>query len=150
MKRGILTVALALTGLFAAAVAQPAMAEGKTHYLAIHVDQNDPKVMNLALNNAQNVSKYYQSKGEKVEIEIVTYGPGLHMLRSDTSPVKERIAVMGLEMDNLQFSACGVTRGKMAKKEGMEISLVSEATPVPSGVVRLIELQEEGWAYVRP
>jgi intracellular sulfur oxidation DsrE/DsrF family protein len=143
MKRGILTVALALTGLFAAAVAQPAMAEGKTHYLAIHVDQNDPKVMNLALNNAQNVSKYYQSKGEKVEIEIVTYGPGLHMLRS-------RIAVMGLEMDNLQFSACGVTRGKMAKKEGMEISLVSEATPVPSGVVRLIELQEEGWAYVRP
>jgi intracellular sulfur oxidation DsrE/DsrF family protein len=150
MKRGILAVALALTGLFAAAVAQPAMAEGKTHYLAIHVDQNDPKVMNLALNNAQNVSKYYQSKGEKVEIEIVTYGPGLHMLRSDTSPVKERIAVMGLEMDNLQFSACGVTRGKMAKKEGMEISLVSEATPVPSGVVRLIELQEEGWAYVRP
>lgn len=150
MKRGFLAAALILTGLFATVIAQPTIAAEKTHNLAIHVDQNDPKVMNLALNNAQNVSKYYESKGETVNIEIVTYGPGLHMLRADTSPVKERIAVMGLEMDNLQFSACGVTRGKMAKKAGKEIPLLSEATPVPSGVVRLIELQEEGWSYVRP
>ncbi len=72
------------------------------------------------------------------------------MLRADTSPVKERIAVLGLEMENLQFSACGVTRDKMAEKAGKEIPLLSEATPVPSGVVRLIELQEKGWSYVRP
>lgn len=151
MKKGMAATLFVLMGLFAVVAAQPAAAgETKVHKLAIHVDQNDPKVMNLALNNAQNVSKYYESKGEKVEIEIVTYGPGLHMLRADTSPVKQRIAVLGLEMENLQFSACGVTRGKMAKKEGMEIPLLSEATPVPSGVVRLIELQEDGWSYVRP
>ena len=30
--------------------------------LAIHVDQNDPQVMNLALNNATNVIEYYRSK----------------------------------------------------------------------------------------
>jgi hypothetical protein len=38
----------------------------------------------------------------------------------------------------------------MAKKEGKEIELMSEARMVPSGVVRLIELQEDGYAYVRP
>ena len=59
-----------------------------SHRVAIHVDDNDAKVMNLALNNAKNVLDYYQSKGETVAIEIVTYGPGLHMLRADTSPVK--------------------------------------------------------------
>ena len=32
-----------------------ALAEGKTHHLAIHVDQSDAKVMNMALNNAANV-----------------------------------------------------------------------------------------------
>lgn len=149
MGRTIMMAALA--GLVAFALPQGVFAgETKTHKVAIHVDQNDPKIMNLALNNAQNVSKYYESKGEKVEIEIVTYGPGLHMLREDTSPVKARIAVLGLEMDNIQFSACGNTRGKMAKKEGMEIPLISEAVQVPSGVVRLIELQEKGWSYVRP
>lgn len=151
MRRTIMTAALAVLGLVAFGAPQAAFADGaKAHRLAIHVDQNDPKVMNLALNNAENVASYYESKGEKVEIEIVAYGPGLHMLRSDTSPVKDRIAVLGLQMDNLQFSACGNTRGKMAKKEGMEIPLLSEAVQVTSGVVRLMELQEDGWSYVRP
>ncbi len=151
MGRTLMMAALAIVGLGVLGAPQDVVADqAKVHRLAIHVDQNDPAVMNLALNNAENVSNYYEAKGEKVEIEIVTYGPGLHMLRADTSPVKQRIAVLGLERDNLKFSACGVTRGKMAKKEGMEIPLLSEATPVPSGVVRLIELQEEGWSYVRP
>ena len=146
-----MSAALAVLGLVAFGAPQAALAgEMKTHKLAIHVDQNDPKVMNLALNNAENVASYYESKGEKVEIEIVAYGPGLHMLRADTSPVKNRIAVLGLQMDNLQFSACGNTRDKMAKKEGMEIPLLSEAVQVTSGVVRLMELQEDGWSYVRP
>ena len=40
-------------------------------------------MMNLALNNATNVAQYYKGLGEKVSIEIVTYGPGLHMLRNE-------------------------------------------------------------------
>ena len=60
----------------------------KTHRLVIQVDQNDPAVMNLALNNATNVIDYYRAKGEDVNVDVVTYGPGLHMLRADTSPVK--------------------------------------------------------------
>ena len=50
-----------------------------------------PATMNLALNNATNVAQYYKDLGEKVAIEIVPFGPGLHMLRDDTSPVKARI-----------------------------------------------------------
>src|SRR5690606_26867676 len=42
-----------------------AHAEETVHKLAIHVDENDPAVMNLALNNAQNVKQYYEAKGEK-------------------------------------------------------------------------------------
>ncbi len=44
--------------------------------------------MNLALNNAANVARDFTARGQQVEIEIVAYGPGLHMLRDDTSPVK--------------------------------------------------------------
>ena len=140
---------LILTALFVTATA-PAYAQGKSHKVAIHVDENDAQRMNMALNNAQNVNKYYEAKGEKVQIEIVAYGPGLNMLREDKSPVKERIAAMSLEMGNLSFAACGNTRAKMKKKEGMDIKLVSEAKVVPSGVVRLMELQEQGWSYIRP
>src|SRR5262245_46455450 len=62
---------------------------GKVHKVGIQVNQNDKAVMNLALNNAMNITEFYKEKGEQVQIEIVTYGPGLHMLRSE-SPVKDR------------------------------------------------------------
>ncbi len=147
LKLALSTIALAMT------LATGALAEGKTHYVAIHVDQNNAKVMNLALNNAQNVTKYYESKGDTVVIEMVTYGPGLNMLIPGKSPVETRIAAMSLEMDNLSFAACANTRRKMAEKAGKnpeDIPIMSEAKVVPSGVVRLIELQEQGYAYIRP
>jgi intracellular sulfur oxidation DsrE/DsrF family protein len=134
-------------------LAAPALAaDTKSHRLLIQVDQNDPDVMNLALNNATNVIEYYRAKNEAVDVDIVTYGPGLNMLRADTSPVQERIKHFK-ELSfpgKIQFSACNVTRQGMEKREGHTIDLVSDATAVPSGVVHLMELQEEGWSYVRP
>ena len=140
---------LILAAVFMTATA-PACAHEQGHRVAIHIDENDEKRMNMALNNAQNIAKYYESRGDKVQIEIVSYGPGLNMLREDKSPVKERIAAMSLEMGNLSFAACGNTQANMKKKEGMDIPIIAEATVVPSGVVRLMELQEEGWSYIRP
>jgi intracellular sulfur oxidation DsrE/DsrF family protein len=133
--------------------ASGAAAEGsKPHRIAIHVDQNDPAVMNMALNNAKNVIEHYRNKNEDVEVEVVAYGPGLHMLREDTSPVKDRIKQM-LEKSSpakIVFSACNNTKEGMEKREGHPIALVPQATLVPAGVVRLMELQEQGWSYVRP
>jgi uncharacterized protein len=124
----------------------------KAHRLLIQVDQNDPAVMNLALNNATNVIEYYRAKGEDVDVDIVTYGPGLHMLRADTSPVQDRIKSLKESAfpGKIQFSACNNTKEGMEKKEGHPINVLSDAVLVPSGVVRLMELQEQGWSYVRP
>jgi len=139
--------------LFLMILAAPALAaDTKPHRLLIQVDQDDPVVMNLALNNATNVIEYYRAKNEQVDLDIVTYGPGLNMLRADTSPVQERIkhfkdlAFPG----KIQFSACNVTKQGMEKREGHAIPILAEAIVVPSGVVHLMELQEEGWSYVRP
>jgi hypothetical protein len=118
--------------------------------VAIQVSQNDKAQMDLALNNAKNIIEFYKGKGEPVAIEIVTYGPGLHMLRSDTSPVKDRIAPMALENPNIVFVACANTQANQSKAEGKPVALISEAKVMPSGVVRLMELQEQGYAYIRP
>ena len=58
----------------------------------------------MALNNAVNVDKYYNSKGEEVIIEIVAYGPGLIMLHADKSPVKERITSFGENYTNISLN----------------------------------------------
>lgn len=127
-------------------------ADVKEHRVAIQVDQNDAAVMNLALNNATNMIEQYKSKGETVQIEIVTYGPGLHMLRADTSPVQDRIKqiVAASFPSSIKFMACNNTKEGMEKREGKAISIVSQAEIVPSGAVRLIELQEQGWSYLKP
>jgi uncharacterized protein len=146
----ILAVTAALTaGLMFAA---PSHAADKPHRIAFHVDQNDPAVMNLVLNNVSNLMEYYHGKGEKVEIEVVAYGPGLNMLREDTSPVKDRLKHIksGAFPSSVVFSACGNTKTGMEKREGHSIPIVPEATVVPAGIVRLNELQEQGWSYIRP
>ncbi len=127
-------------------------ADAKPHRVTIQIDQNDPQVMNLVLNNATNVIEYYRAKNEDVDLDIVAYGPGLHMLRTDTSPVQDRVKRLKdmVFPGKIQFSACNNTKQGMEKTEGHAISILPEASIVPSGVVHLMELQEQGWSYVKP
>jgi uncharacterized protein len=143
---------VAVAALSIAIVTSACAADGKAHHIAIQIDQNDPQVMNLVLNNAANVIEYYRDKHEDVNIDVVAYGPGLHMLRADTSPVQDRIKRLKdmVFPGKIEFSACDNTRKGMEKAEGHPIPIVADATIVPSGVVHLMELQEQGWSYVRP
>ena len=120
----------------------------KTHHVVIQVAQDDPKAMNLALNNAENMKKYYDDKGEKIEIEFVAFGPGLTMMRSDTSPVSERLAA--LSKQGIKFSGCGNTMANQSKAENKLIVLLAGVQVVPTGVARITELEESGWTYLRP
>jgi len=141
---GLSASSLAATGMASADEAAP-----HVHRLAIQVSENRPELMTMALNNAVNVSRAYSAKGEDVSIEIVAYGPGLHMLRQDTSPVKERIATFPKSMPNVSFSACQNTIDGMAHAEGKPVVLIPETKTVEAGVVRLMELQEQGWSYIK-
>ena len=127
----------------------PALADGP-HRLALQISDNDPDKMNAVLNVAANVAKYYSDKGEEVEIQIVAFNAGLHMLREDTSPVKPRIASFARGMPNVGFKACQNTIDSMAKRENKPIPIIEGAEHVQAGVVTLIELGEKGWTIVRP
>jgi hypothetical protein len=120
------------------------------HRLALQISDNDTAKMNAVLNVAANVSKYYSDKGDEVEIQIVAFNAGLHMLRDDTSPVKPRLKSFKQGMPNVAFLACENTLDAMTRSEGKEPPLVDNAKRVPAGVVTLIELGEKGWTIVRP
>ena len=153
---------IAMAGLsgLAALATPPAKADSKptvqaparrdVHRIVVQVSQNDPVIMNLALNNAENLVKYYESKGEKVQLEFVAYGPGLHMVRNDTSPVKDRLTSIASSTKSISFSGCANTMSNQGRAENKDITLVSEARTVHTGIGRIVELQEQGWTYVRP
>ncbi len=120
-------------------------AEGAPHKVVIQVSTDDPRTQTIALNNAVNLQKALGQ--DNVQIEIVAYGPGLGMLTSNS---KEGQRVTSLAMQDIQFSACGNTMKGIEKKTGKMPALLEGVTVVEAGVLRLMELQEQGYAYVRP
>ena len=137
------------TVLCALLVSTSLLAADQIHRVAIHLDENTPQRMNLVLNNARNVVAYYQDQGEEVEVKVVAYGPGLHAFRTDTSPVKTRITSFLESMPEVSFAACNNTLTRM-KKKTPDLTLIEGVDVVPSGVIELIALQEQGWSYIRP
>jgi hypothetical protein len=143
---GLVLAAAALRGSGAQAEAP------RPHRMAFHVGSGDPMMMNVALHNIAAAAEYYVARKEAVAIELVANGPGYAMLRADTSPVKPLLAEIHARFPFVIFSACQNSRNAVAKAAGKapeDIQEVPEATDVPAGVVRLSELQEQGWSYIR-
>jgi len=141
----ILTVPALLFGLHTA----QSQGTPKVHRMVIQVSRDDEGV-NLSLGNAMNAKRYYDSKGEELQIEIVAYGPGINMFRADKSEVKDRIEEAKKVIPNLVLSMCNNSKMAAERREGKEIVPLPGVGLVPAGIVRVSELQEQGWSYVRP
>ena len=151
ISRSVLS-ALAVVAVVAGITPAQAASDGFSHHVVFQVSDNDPLKMNIALNNAANVTKAYAAKGEQVQIEIVVYGPGLTMAREDKSPVKDRLASYFGSFPNVGLRACGNTIKGVTKKEGKAPPIISSdnITVVSSGVVQIMERQDQNWHYIRP
>ena len=115
------------------------------HHLVMQVSEADPARWNLVLNNAQNVMDSLGA--QEVQVVVVAYGPGLKMLLHD-SKVAKRIAA--LDAEGVEFDACHNTMEAMAKATGHMPVLTPEAVIVPGGIVRIMQLEAHGFAYIRP
>jgi hypothetical protein len=121
-----------------------------THRIVLHVGTNDPATMAHAIGNADNAMRTYRTLGQDVQIEIVANGAGAHMFRRDTSPVRAGLDHLRAVYPEIVLSICGITGSIWEKNEGKAIALLDGVRVVPAGIVRIAELQEAGWSYVRP
>jgi uncharacterized protein len=113
--------------------------------VVIQVSSDDPVTQRLALNNAVNVQNALGM--DNVTVEVVAYGPGLSLL-TDKSTQAERVS--SLAMQDIIFSACANTMNAVEKKTGKKPQLIDGVTVVPAGVLRIMELQQQGYSYIRP
>ena len=136
--------------LLGAAVMNPAQAASDAHPFAtahyvIQVSEGDPARWNLAMNNAVNLQKHYGP--DKVDVVIVAYGPGLKML---LKKAKTATRVDSLAANGVEFDACHNTMKAMARKTGHMPMLASGAKIVPGGVIRIGQLEQKGYSYIKP
>ena len=133
--------ALMMVGVVGGAVA----AMDPKHRIVIQVSSADEGTQTLALNNAVNLQT--ELGIDNVAIEIVAYGPGLSILTANS---KQTERVKSLAVQDITFSACNNTMKKIAKKTGKTPVLTEGVGVVPGGVIRIMELQEAGYSYIRP
>ncbi|OYW66081.1 MAG: hypothetical protein B7Y26_02130 [Hydrogenophilales bacterium 16-64-46] len=145
MKRMHTTMGALLGGLaLVGALAQPATAaavDGKAK-MVIQVSDNDPAKWNLALNNAKNIQKDLGK--DKVDLEIVAYGPGIGMLKAE-SEVANRI--QEAVDSGVQVVACENTMRAQKLSKGDMNGTIGY---VNAGVVEIMQKQQQGYTYLRP
>jgi len=121
-----------------------------TQRLALQVSVDDEAVMRSALDIAANVSRFYSDRAEEVDIRIVVFGPGITMLRSEMSPVLDRLKAFDQSMPNVSFAACGNTLDSLERAEGARPVIVEYADVVEAGVAELMRLDQAGYTIVKP
>ena len=113
--------------------------------IVLQISDPNPFKQTLVLNVASNLIKYYGQ--DKVDVEIVAFGPGLRLLFKDNVNTGR---IQGLTSSGVTFAACKNTIAGMTKKLGHAPELNSNAVPVSAGVVRIIELENQGFKLIKP
>lgn len=113
--------------------------------IVLQISDPNPFKQTLVLNVATNLIKHYGP--DKVDVEIVAFGPGLRLLFEENVNSGR---IEGLTSSGVKFSACKNTISAMTKKLGHAPELNSNAVPVSAGVVRIIELENQGFKLIKP
>jgi uncharacterized protein len=143
----------AVMAVLAAATISPALAQPATlpdkpfaeHRIALQLSDNDPKKQSLVISVAYNLLKAYDP--DKVAIEVVTFGPGIDLLRSENP---NRKLVESLVAQGVRFDVCLNTVDTIERETGKRPDVIPVATPVQVGVGQILALTENGYTLVRP
>ncbi|MBI5786696.1 MAG: DsrE family protein [Rhodocyclales bacterium] len=134
MKKFIIPLLAALLPLDAALAAD--------QKVLFQVSEGSEASWNLTLNNVKNVQAALGR--DRVDVEIVAYGPGIGMLKAESLAGNRVADAMAA---GVKVVACENTmKGQKLERADM----LTGVDYVPAGVIEIMERQKQGWAYVRP
>ena len=115
------------------------------HKIVLQLSDNDAKKQALVISVAYNLLRAYDP--DKVAIEVVAFGPGIDLLRTESS---NRKLVESLIAQGVRFDVCLNTVDTVERETGKRPDIIPAATPVQVGVGQILYLTENGYTLVRP
>ena len=115
------------------------------HRIVVQVNEDNPQLWNLMLNNIANLIGAMGK--EHVDIKVITYGPGINMFKKGSSVVERLDSLKKFAGSSVGYTVCSNTMKAMKVERQDIVPLVDDFYP---GIVRLVELQEQGYVYLRP
>ena len=126
-----------------------------------HADFSDPRRFSAMLTSINNMVTYYQNELVEYDVRVVFVAHGIRFLTDDKladtpfasddaleerrSNIKGRLSSLNT-VQGVKLELCDITRAQIKLSEE---KLYTGVTNVPSGVVRLAELQHQGFAYIK-
>ena len=119
-------------------------AGSKIHRVVMHLNSGEEKVQRGTLNNIKNL---YEAIGsERLNVELVAHGSGLSLFTKQGTKLAEELAKLKASY-GVSYTACSNTM----KAQGLtRADLIDQVDRTMPAMVRLMELQEQGWAYLKP
>jgi len=145
---GFAVMSAILASVAPIAQAQPAPLPDKPfaeHRIALQLSDNDPRKQGLVISVAYNLLKAYDP--DKVAIEVVTFGPGIDLLRPENA---NRKRIESLVAQGVRFDVCLNTVDTIERETGKRPGIIPAAIPVQVGVGQILSLTENGYTLVRP
>jgi intracellular sulfur oxidation DsrE/DsrF family protein len=115
------------------------------HRIVLQLSDNAADKQGLVISVAYNLLKLYDP--DKVAIEVVAFGPGIDLLRSENA---NRKLVESLVAQGVRFDVCLNTVDTIERETGKRPDILSVAIPVQVGVGQILALTENGYTLVRP
>jgi uncharacterized protein len=144
MNAMLVTLLVSLLSASVAGLSGAAETSQDLHRVVMHLNSGDEKVQRGALNNIRHL---YQEVGrEHLRVELVVHGAGLTLLTKKDSTLAPELTQLKTAYD-VELTACSNTM----KAQGLtRADLLDQVGRTVPAMVRLMELQEEGWAYIKP
>ena len=133
-----------LAGTAVAAEAEPAPEIDPLHRVVIHLSSGDEQAQRGALSNIKNL--YHELGRDHLTVELVAHGPGLRVLVKKDTAFGEDLAKLK-EAYGVEYTACSNTMKALGLTRQDLIEQVDRTEPA---MVRIMELQEQGWVYIKP
>ena len=161
IKKFITVLSLFLTAFLTPQVAFAADAPDDVAKVAYHADFSDPRRFSAMLTSINNMVTHYQNELIDYDVRIVFVAHGIRFLTDDglagtpfasddaleerRSNLKGRLSALN-SVQGVKLELCDITRSQIKLSEN---KLYGGVEAVPSGVVRLVELQDQGFAYIK-
>ena len=147
--------------LLSVIAAMPTSAAAEGAKVVYHADFADPRRFSAMLTSINNMVTYYQNELIDYDVRIVFVAHGMRFLTDDKlegTPFAEDAEMAERRQNNagrlnalrsvqdVKLELCEITRSQVGLAQD---KLYEGVTSVPSGVVRIAELQDQGFAYIK-
>jgi hypothetical protein len=112
--------------------------------VVLHIDEENEERLALALNNIKNLLKEVPLK--KVSIALLANGPAVKNFMTNM-PLERSELITSYFDSNVRVYLCN---NSMTKYDINRDEIHEKCTIVKAGILKLIELQQSGYAYVKP